>query len=99
MAAANHKVRALHSIGNSDHLIRVSHIHPGQIRVALYHGSNRRGRLSGLFNHDIVLTNYDTLRSEWTGRAREGLLYSKEWARIVLDEGESHSLIGPWWFL
>jgi SNF2 family DNA or RNA helicase len=89
MATANHRVRALCRIVNSDHLTRVSHIHPGRIRLALYHGSNRRRLSSELHNYDIVLTNYDTLRSEWTGRARDGLLYSEEWARIVLDEGES----------
>jgi SNF2 family DNA or RNA helicase len=57
--------------------------------VALYHGANRHTLSTHLFKHEIVLTNYETLRSEFITRGRDSLLYSEEWARIVLDEGES----------
>lgn len=60
-----------------------SHIHPGQVRVAVYHGSARR-HLSGKFkNYDIVLTTYETLRSDWI---TDKCLYGEEWYRIILDE-------------
>ncbi|KAH0541601.1 hypothetical protein FGG08_003949 [Glutinoglossum americanum] len=62
------------------------HIHSGKVRMALYHGSNRHALSTNLLSYDIVLTNYETLRSEFTGRGQDSLLYSGEWARIVLDE-------------
>ncbi|KAF5574949.1 helicase-like transcription factor [Fusarium subglutinans] len=34
-------------------------------------------------NNDIVLTTYQTLRSEWTNK---GPLFTKKWFRVVLDE-------------
>lgn len=42
-----------------------------------------------LHNFDVVLTTYDTLRSDW---AASGPLYSRTWARIILDEGKSTAL-------
>jgi len=56
--------------------------------VAVYHGSNRDGLSDELRSHDVVLTTYDTLRSEWTSKAGKGVLYSEIWARVVLDEGK-----------
>jgi SNF2 family DNA or RNA helicase len=56
--------------------------------VAIYHGSHRSGLSAELRNHDIVLTTYDTLRSEWASKADKGVLYSDIWARVVLDEGK-----------
>ncbi|EEU34941.1 uncharacterized protein NECHADRAFT_79818 [Fusarium vanettenii 77-13-4] len=59
------------------------HIHPSQLSVAIYHGADR-GRLAKHFrNHDIILTTYQTLRSDW---AAKGPLFSEEWFRVVLDE-------------
>ncbi|RGP72614.1 hypothetical protein FLONG3_6622 [Fusarium longipes] len=60
------------------------HIHPDQVRVACYHGSARRSLAKEFRNNDIVLTTYQTLRSEWTN---EGPLFERKWFRIVLDEG------------
>ena len=75
-------------------LITVRHIHAGELRVVVYHGSSRSRWSQSLHTHDVILTNYDTLRSEWTCEARDSPLYSQEWARIVLDEGESYSSYG-----
>lgn len=72
-----------------------SHIYPGQVRVAIYHGSNRSGLSAELQSHDIVLTTYDTLRSEWASSADKGVLYSEIWARVVLDEGKFTPLAEP----
>jgi SNF2 family DNA or RNA helicase len=71
------------------------HFRPGQIRTAVYQGSDRRKHLAQLFNNDIVVTTYDTLRQEWKSDAEQGALFSKNstffsssgpWARVVLDE-------------
>ncbi|PMD44747.1 hypothetical protein L207DRAFT_483787 [Hyaloscypha variabilis F] len=59
------------------------HIRTGQMRVAVYHGSNRRQLASKFWKTDIVLTTYETLRSDW---ATTGPLYSSTWRRVVLDE-------------
>ncbi|EWG41199.1 hypothetical protein FVEG_03350 [Fusarium verticillioides 7600] len=60
-----------------------THIVPGQIRVAVYHGPGRQTLAKQFRDNDIVLTTYQTLRSEWT---KKGPLFTEQWFRIVLDE-------------
>ncbi|RBR14509.1 hypothetical protein FVER53590_03350 [Fusarium verticillioides] len=60
-----------------------NHITPGQIRVAVYHGTGRQTLAKQLRNNDIVLTTYQTLRSDW---ANKGPLFTEQWFRVVLDE-------------
>ncbi|QGI81252.1 hypothetical protein CEK25_007981 [Fusarium fujikuroi] len=60
-----------------------SHIMPGQIRVALYHGTGRQNIARHFRDNGIVLTTYQTLRSEWTNK---GPLFREPWFRVVLDE-------------
>ncbi|KAF3059266.1 putative SWI/SNF-related matrix-associated actin-dependent regulator of chromatin subfamily A member 3-like 1 [Daldinia childiae] len=64
------------------------HIHEGQIRIKVYHGSGRESLASQFCNTDVVVTTYETLRSEW--EASEGIrpLFSWKWLRVILDEGE-----------
>ncbi|KAF8862893.1 hypothetical protein BDZ45DRAFT_702737 [Acephala macrosclerotiorum] len=59
------------------------HIHAGQMRLAVYHGSNRHLLPSKFWETDIILTTYETLRLDW---AASGPLYSGTWRRLVLDE-------------
>ena len=60
------------------------HIKAGCIKTQVYHG-NRRYLLSRAWRDvDVVLTTYDTLRSE---KDSEGPLFEMGWARIILDEG------------
>ncbi|KAH8597908.1 SNF2 family N-terminal domain-containing protein [Bisporella sp. PMI_857] len=59
------------------------HIHADQLRLAVYHGSNRNLLPSMFWENDIILTTYETLRLEW---AANGPLYSGIWRRVVLDE-------------
>ena len=57
----------------------------------MYHGSERHTTADELHNFDVVITTYDTLRSDWT---RRGPLYTqKTWARVVLDEGKCWDLL------
>ncbi|EXK83340.1 hypothetical protein FOQG_12360 [Fusarium oxysporum f. sp. raphani 54005] len=60
-----------------------NHIVPGQIRVALYHGPGKQSLAKHFRKNDIVLTTYQTLRSEWTTK---GPLFTEQWFRVVLDE-------------
>ncbi|KAF5617713.1 hypothetical protein F25303_13211 [Fusarium sp. NRRL 25303] len=60
------------------------HMMPGQIRVACYHGTGRQNIVRQFRDNDIVLTTYQTLRSEWTNT---GPLFREPWFRVVLDEG------------
>ncbi|CAM1506134.1 Fc.00g057750.m01.CDS01 [Cosmosporella sp. VM-42] len=60
-----------------------SHIIPGQIRVATYHGPGRQRLAPHFRSYDIILTTYQTLRSDC---AAKGPLFSEEWFRVVLDE-------------
>lgn len=53
------------------------------MQLLVYHGSKRQDTANGLGDFDVVLTTYDTLRTDWASR---GPLYSYTWARVVLDE-------------
>lgn len=57
----------------------------------VHHGSNRLEAISELENADVVLTTYETLRSEFL-RSHSRPLFEHRWARIILDEGMSTSL-------
>ncbi|KIW29334.1 uncharacterized protein PV07_05154 [Cladophialophora immunda] len=59
------------------------HVHPGQLRFAVFHGSGRQRLSSMLEELDVILTTYETLRSDWSV---QGPLYSTKWTRVVLDE-------------
>ncbi|KAF4986153.1 hypothetical protein FDECE_16101 [Fusarium decemcellulare] len=61
-----------------------SHVLEFQMRVALYHGPGRQRLASHFQSYDIILTTYQTLRSDC---AAKGPLFSEEWFRVVLDEG------------
>ncbi|KAI1039961.1 hypothetical protein LB505_006019 [Fusarium chuoi] len=65
---------------------------PGQIRVALYHGTGRQSHAKHFRDNDIVMTTYQTLRSEWTNK---GPLFTEQWIRVVLDEGQLKSSRPP----
>ncbi|KAI5456911.1 SNF2 family N-terminal domain-containing protein [Mariannaea sp. PMI_226] len=59
------------------------HIIPGQIRIATYHGPSRHNLASQFQSYDVILTNYQTLQSDF---AANGPLFSEWWFRVVLDE-------------
>ncbi|RSL85847.1 hypothetical protein CEP52_016004 [Fusarium oligoseptatum] len=63
-----------------------SHVLPGQMNLALYHGTSRDRVSSVLHDHDIVITTYSTLRSEWKSKNGTSPLFQNTWARVVLDE-------------
>ncbi|KAJ5681154.1 hypothetical protein N7536_012293 [Penicillium majusculum] len=64
------------------------HFGRGQIRAVVFHGPHRQKLIPALFSQDIVITTYDTLRSEWSNDAENNVLFSNPegWARVVLDE-------------
>ncbi|KAM7210964.1 SNF2 family N-terminal domain containing protein [Rhypophila decipiens] len=59
------------------------YVKKGQLKTTVFHGSNRGKQAEKLDTCDVVFTTYQTLRSDWSG---DQLLYSKPWARVVLDE-------------
>ena len=59
------------------------HIHPNQIKSAIYHDANKERLAPYLQDLHLVVTTYETLRSEWEGN---GPLCSIKWLRVVLDE-------------
>jgi SWI/SNF-related matrix-associated actin-dependent regulator of chromatin subfamily A3 len=68
-----------------------------QMTVHVYHGSGRvKMKAEDLKKHDIVLTTYQTLASDYMPgkgskqperKLRATGLYSMEWRRVILDEG------------
>ncbi|KAK8054920.1 hypothetical protein PG993_000147 [Apiospora rasikravindrae] len=59
------------------------HIHAARVKMLLYHGVSRNLYRGTLGDFDIVLTTYDTLRSDFT---LKGPLYARAWLRMALDE-------------
>ena len=66
----------------------IRHLHPGALRYLKYHGTNRTAAIEVMLSHDIILTSYDIVASEWRqiDQAKRPL-YRHDWNRIVLDEG------------
>ncbi|KAK1765266.1 SNF2 family N-terminal domain-containing protein [Phialemonium atrogriseum] len=62
------------------------HVKPGRIRVRTYHGSNRQQVAKDWHDVDVILTTYDTVRSE---KASAGPLFETRWARVILDEAHN----------
>jgi SNF2 family DNA or RNA helicase len=60
------------------------HVKPGCIRVFSHHGRTRQRLASVWQDFDVVLTNYDTVRSE---HSSAGPIFDISWARVILDEG------------
>ncbi|KAF5242043.1 hypothetical protein FANTH_8878 [Fusarium anthophilum] len=60
-----------------------THIYADKIRWLTYHGFKRHETWTEIESQDIVLTTYETLRSD---RAKESPLFEHDWARVVLDE-------------
>ncbi|KAI0193792.1 SNF2 family N-terminal domain-containing protein [Astrocystis sublimbata] len=56
----------------------------GSIKHLKYHGSDREKDLEVLCDSDLILTTYQTLRSEFANKRSQ--LHKIEWYRIVLDE-------------
>ncbi|KAI1357506.1 SNF2 family N-terminal domain-containing protein [Xylaria arbuscula] len=60
-----------------------THIKPGKIRWTTYHGPNRQQVELNIDLYDVVLTTYDTLRSD---QGKNKVLVGREWCRMILDE-------------
>lgn len=61
------------------------HVHEGQLRVGRYHGPGREELAKDLLEVEVVITTYETLRSDFTTR-NSSPIYSCQWLRVVLDE-------------
>lgn len=69
------------------------HFEENSLRFTVYHGSLRQKNPGLLSSFDVVLTTYDTIRTEHvqteaSGRI-QGVIQSIFWHRVVLDEGMS----------
>ncbi|KAK3997923.1 SNF2 family N-terminal domain-containing protein [Cladorrhinum sp. PSN332] len=64
------------------------HIHPGNLSVFTYHGTERRQEDANLRNYDIILTTYGTAMAEHRNH-RNGVMYRIKWYRLVLDEAHT----------
>lgn len=71
----------------ADHLT-CRHIHKNQVKAATYHGPKRESYFSDFVDTDIVITTYETVRSDFTAPDGTRPLHSWPWLRIVLDEGK-----------
>lgn len=71
----------------ADHLT-CRHIHKNQIKAAIYHGPKRESCFSDFVDTDIIITTYETVRSDFAAPDGTRPLHSRPWLRIVLDEGK-----------
>lgn len=75
-----------------------AHVQPGAIDLYIYHGGSRTSDINALASHDVVLTTYNVLGTEFGKQARSLMsdeqpgptrpspLQLIEWFRVVLDE-------------
>lgn len=65
------------------------HLHSETLRYWLYHGTRRSEINASILAHDIVITTYDVVATEWKNLDKGPRpLFSIDWRRIVLDEGK-----------
>ena len=60
---------------------------PGTVKIYKYHGIRKEIDLDSLIEHDLVMTTYATLASDFARRV--SLLQQIMWFRVVLDEGKN----------
>ena len=69
-----------------------THLRPQSLRFWKHHGPKRANDVAAMLAHDIVVTTYDVVAREWQGLDNGPKpLYSVNWHRIILDEGNSGS--------
>ena len=65
------------------------HLYPGALRYCLYHGPKRSADIVSMLAHDVVITTYDVVATEWKSVDKGPRpLFLVNWRRIVLDEGK-----------
>ena len=65
------------------------HLYPETLRCCLYHGPRRSADMVAMLAHDIVITTYDVVATEWKSVDKGPRpLFLVNWRRIVLDEGK-----------
>ena len=63
-----------------------AHIAPGTLSVYVYHGPKRTADHHEIAKHDIVITSYGTLMSEFSKAGTKKPIFNCQWFRLVLDE-------------
>ena len=65
------------------------HLYPGTLHYCLYHGPKRSADMVSMLAHDVVITTYDVVATEWKSVDKGPRpLFLVNWRRIVLDEGK-----------
>ncbi|KAI4190655.1 MAG: hypothetical protein L6R41_000666 [Letrouitia leprolyta] len=89
-------VSPLSTVANWEEQIK-THIKPGALSYYIYHGSNRNKNIKMLSSFNIIITTYQIISSEYSGKgSRKGdssPLFQTNFFRIVLDE--AHSIREP----
>ena len=66
------------------------HLHPQTLRCWIYQGPKRSKDVTAILEYDVVLTTYDVIAHEWRNLDNQpSPLFSTNWRRIILDEGET----------
>ena len=65
------------------------HLHPKTLNYCLYHGPRRSEDMVSILGHDIVITTYNVVATEWKSLEKGPRpLFLVTWRRIILDEGK-----------
>ncbi|KAI1399171.1 SNF2 family N-terminal domain-containing protein [Hypoxylon fuscum] len=69
------------------------HLPPSHFSWRRHYGNQRLRDVRDMAGHNVILTTYSTLATEWRNKGPDSFLFTHQWHRVILDE--AHCIKDP----